>query len=73
MVPDVLANDLIIHADRGDEVASAPEALLGEGALPGERVVGSDGALALKESHGIGHGMLGWNAQPVDYQGIFRQ
>ncbi len=59
----VLADSVFIETDRGDEVSSAPEALLSESAFFGEQIVSSDGTLPLEKSHGIGHGMFGWNAQ----------
>ena len=63
LILNVLPDRLFIDADGGDEVSSAPEALLGECALFGEHVVGSDGTLPLEKSHDIGHGVFGRNAQ----------
>lgn len=63
LILHVLADRVFVQTDRGDEVSSAPEALLGEGALSGEGIVDSDGALPLEEAHGIGDGILGWDAE----------
>jgi len=54
LILNVLADRVLVDADRGDEVSPAPEVLLGQSALSREGVVRSDGAFAFEESHGIG-------------------
>lgn len=65
LILDVLVDSLFIDADSGNEIAPAPETLLGEGAFSGEGIVGFDGTLALEKTHGISHRMLGRNAHAM--------
>mgnify|MGYP001610670501 CR=1 FL=1 len=62
LVLDVLFDDVFIDADGGDEVSSAPEALLLDGmALLGEEIVHTDGTLSFEEAHDVGNRILWWD------------
>ena len=60
LILDILADDVFIDAYRGDEVPSAPEALLLDSmTLLGEEIVHADGTFSFEEAHDMGDGILG--------------
>lgn len=63
LVLNVLPNDLLIHTDCGDEIPSAPEALLGECSFSGKCVMRTNGTLALEKPHDVSPGVLGRDAE----------
>lgn len=60
LVTDVLLGSFLVDADNSNEILSGSEAFLFERELlPREGVMYHHGALALKESHDVGKGVLG--------------
>jgi len=59
LVLDVLLDDVLVDAHRGDEVASGPEGFLGRvSAFPRTLLVDANGRFSFEESHDVGNGVF---------------